>query len=97
VYPRLPGVPPVGPAGLPAQAGIRVLVPADAEVFFDGEPTSQKGASRLFVTPALQAGKKYHYDVLARWKQGGKKIERTRKVAVSGGTTVRVDFRTPPE
>jgi uncharacterized protein (TIGR03000 family) len=92
VYPRLPGS---QPAGLPAQAGIRVLVPADAEVFFDGEPTTQKGTQRLFLTPALQAGKKYHYDVLARWKENGKAVERAHKVEVSGGATVRVDFRTP--
>jgi uncharacterized protein (TIGR03000 family) len=95
VYPRRPGAPPASPASLPAQAGIRVLVPADAEVFFDGEPTAQKGTSRLFITPPLAAGKKYHYDVLARWKQDGKTVERTRKVAVNGGATVRVDLRTP--
>jgi uncharacterized protein (TIGR03000 family) len=95
VYPRLPGSQPSSPAGLPTQAGIRVLVPADAEVFFDGEPTTQKGTERLFTTPALQAGKKYHYDVLARWQDNGKSVERTRRVDVSGGATVRVDLRTP--
>jgi uncharacterized protein (TIGR03000 family) len=83
------------PANLVAQAGIRVLVPADAEIFFDGERTTQKGTERLFITPPLQAGKKYHYDLLARWKEDGKTVEQKRQVEVSGGTTVRVDLRAP--
>jgi uncharacterized protein (TIGR03000 family) len=78
-----------------AKAEITVLVPADAEVFFDGDPTIQKGTERLFTTPPLEVGKKYHYDLLARWKQGGKTVEQTRKVEVSGGARVRVDFSTP--
>jgi uncharacterized protein (TIGR03000 family) len=83
------------PTAVAAHAGIRILVPADAEVFIDGEPTTQKGSERLFMSPPLQAGKKYHYDILARWKDNGKPVERTRKVVVSGGVTVRVDLRTP--
>jgi uncharacterized protein (TIGR03000 family) len=78
----------------PAQArtDIVVLVPADAEVFFDGGPTTQKGTERLFHTPPLQVGKQYHYTVRARWTQDGKKVEQTRKVAVRGGGRVRVNF-----
>ena len=95
VYPRLPASQSSSPTGQSMQAGIRILVPADAEVFFSGEPTTQKGTERLFTTPALQAGKKFHYDVLARWKENGKTVERKRRVDVSGGTTVRVDLRTP--
>ena len=82
-----------GPAA-PAKAEITVVAPADAEVFFDGEPTVQKGAERLFVSPPLPVGEKYHYDVLARWKEGGKTVERTRRVVVTGGAAVRVDFLT---
>ena len=71
---------------------ITVLVPADAEVLFDGTPTAQKGDERTFVTPALPTGKAGHYDVLARWKDSGKTLERSRRVEVSGGAAVRVDF-----
>jgi uncharacterized protein (TIGR03000 family) len=95
VYPLRPPSPPAAPAGRPAQARIRVLVPADAEVLFDAEPTTQKGTERDFLTPPLAAGKKYHYDLVARWKENGETIEHTHRVEVSGGTTVRVDFRTP--
>jgi uncharacterized protein (TIGR03000 family) len=95
LYRRLPDSQLSSTTGQPGQAGIRILVPADAEVFFDGEPTTQKGSERLFITPPLRAGKKYNYDVLARWKDKGKTVEQTRKVEVTGGTNVRIDFRTP--
>jgi uncharacterized protein (TIGR03000 family) len=98
--PVLAGPAPVAPAEESGQverakAEITVLVPADAEVFFDGDPTIQKGTERRFVTPPLEVGKKYHYDVLARWKKDGKAVEQTRKVEVSGGGSVRVDFFAP--
>src|SRR6266851_8144914 len=75
-----------------AKAEITVVVPADAEVFFDGDATTQKGTERLFFTPPLEVGKKYHYEILARWKQGGKTVEQTRKVPLTGGSRIRVDF-----
>ncbi len=45
------------PAGLAdgsATAKITVLVPADAEVFFDGAATTDTGSKRVFATPALE-------------------------------------------
>src|SRR5262249_19049325 len=78
-----------------AKAEITLIVPADAEVFFDGNPTREKGTERLYITPPLVAGKKYSYQVLARWQDGGKAVERTRKVEVSGGARVRVDLLSP--
>jgi uncharacterized protein (TIGR03000 family) len=82
-------------AAAEAPVEITVVVPADAEVFFDGNPTSQAGTERLFISPPLAVGKKYHYDVRARWREGGRAVEQTRKVEVSGGGRVRVDFTTP--
>src|SRR5271166_2540969 len=75
-----------------AKTEITLVVPVDAEVFFDEAPTVQKGTERLFVTPELVKGHKYHYTVLVRWKEGGKAVEQTRKVAVVGGSSTRVDF-----
>ncbi len=79
----------------PARVEITVLAPADAEIFFDGEPTTQKGAERHFVCSSLPVGKTYHYEVLARWKEGGKTVEQKRRVGVTAGAEVRVDFLTP--
>jgi DNA sulfur modification protein DndE len=79
-------------ATIQAKAEITVLVPANAEVFFDGEPTTQRGVERLYLSPPLEVGRKYSYEVLARWQENGKPVEQTRKVEVSGGARVRVDF-----
>ncbi len=87
-----------GPADEPAAATITVVVPPDAEVFFDGAPTMQRGAERLFFSPPLAVGKPFHYSVLARWNEGGKAVEQTRRVVVTAGAAVRVDFlAAPPE
>src|SRR5262245_23967099 len=37
----------------PSVAVIRVRVPADAKVWFDGDPTSQGGTDRAYTTPDL--------------------------------------------
>jgi uncharacterized protein (TIGR03000 family) len=89
-----------GPAGAQAErapAEVTVLVPAAAEIFFDGVPTTQKGAERLFVSPPLEPGRTFHYDVLARWKQDGETVERTRTVRVTSGARVRVSFLQAPD
>ncbi len=71
-----------------------VNVPADAELFFDGERTKQEGYARHYTTPKLEVGKTYSYKILVRWKKDGKSYERTRSVEVSGGDDdIRVDFR----
>lgn len=60
-------------------------VPAEAEVWFEGQKTSQTGASRQFVTPALERGYAYTYEIRARWTENGKPVERTRKIKVHAG------------
>jgi uncharacterized protein (TIGR03000 family) len=79
-----------------ASAEILLRVPADAEILFDGVLTKQKGPQRLFITPALRAGKKYHYEIVARWMQNGKTVRHTRQVEVSAGATVNVTFAATP-
>lgn len=73
-------------------ASIEVLVPADAELWFDGHKTSQTGTTRYFTTPSLEKGHGYHYDLRARWTQDGKAVERTRRVNVYAGGRVVVDM-----
>lgn len=79
--------------GRSAEAHIRIYnVPADAEVFFDGHPTTQKGRSRHFTTPALEGGKMYSYKILVRWQKDGKTLESSCIASMSGGDSVNVDF-----
>jgi uncharacterized protein (TIGR03000 family) len=77
---------------------IRVLVPAeDAEIWFDGAATKQRGRARLFVSPALEASGKYQYTIKARWMESGRPVDQERQVQVQpGGQPILVDFRASP-
>jgi len=80
-----------------APATITVIVPADAKLLFDGDLTTKTGRERIFTTPALAKGKKFHYELVARWKEDGKAIEKKKRVEVSAGENVRVIFEAEPK
>ena len=84
-----------GPPTAPAEARLTVLVPADAAISFFGKPTTQKGTERLFITPVLQPGKEYYYDITARWAKEGRGVEETRRVWVTAGSRVKVKLLVP--
>jgi uncharacterized protein (TIGR03000 family) len=90
-----PGPPPVAVEPPPGSAELRLRVPADAVVWFDGDPTAPGGEQRRFLTPALEPGKQYAYDVRVRWTEGGKPVERTERVLFYPGDRRTFDF-TPP-
>jgi uncharacterized protein (TIGR03000 family) len=80
----------------PNAARIRVIVPnPDATVWFNKHKTSTPGTTRMFHTPALEAGK-YTYTIKASWNEGGKTVTQERKVDVSPGKLSEVDFTRPP-
>lgn len=87
-------------AGTPttAQAVIDVRVPtAEAEVYFEGNETRQKGARRVFQSPPVEPGTTYFYKVRAKWKQAdGTVADQERSVAVRANETAVVDFNLPP-
>ena len=77
----------------PSTARIMVRVPSsNAEVWLDGQPTSQSGMERTFMTPRLNSGSTYTYEVKARWMENGQPVEQTRTVRFQPGQTVNVDF-----
>ena len=53
-------------------AYIKVIVPADAQLAFDGFKTEQAGEVRRFVSPPLPAGQRFKYTLKATWKSEGK-------------------------
>jgi uncharacterized protein (TIGR03000 family) len=75
-------------------AQIVVAVPADAQVWIEGQPTKQTGTSRWFVSPALNKGEEYQYRIRARWREDGKDVEQTQRLAVHAGDNVSVSFPT---
>jgi uncharacterized protein (TIGR03000 family) len=85
--------PPPGPEE--GVAKVTVIVPADAELYFDGTPTTLAGTERQFTTPPLEKGGTFSYSVRARWTEAGMPVEQTRKIAVKAGADVRVDFTSP--
>ena len=82
------------PQGDAVILNVRVSDP-NAEVIIDGHPTQQRGMERQFISPPLETGNNYSYEVRARWTDaGGTPHEMTRNVAVSPGQAATVDFTT---
>jgi uncharacterized protein (TIGR03000 family) len=73
---------------------IDMQVPANAEVWFSGDATQQRGQFRSFVTPALEPGRNYAYQIRARWTdQNGNVVDRTQRIAVRPGDRLNVRFQ----
>jgi uncharacterized protein (TIGR03000 family) len=83
------------PAGRARSMEAKITIhgmPAEAEIFFDGKPTTQRGSQRDYFTPPLEVGKIYEYEIVARWQEKGQEVKRSRQVTLTGGDAVRVDF-----
>jgi uncharacterized protein (TIGR03000 family) len=80
------------PTEVGSTARVRVRVPEDAKLWFDGTETHQGGAERVFETPTLQTGKEYRYELKARWTEDGRPVERSKSVYVRAGRESVVDL-----
>lgn len=80
------------PPPLDRAAHLGVHVPADAELWLEGNPTQQTGTFRRFVTPLLEPGERYEYELRARWQQEGKEMEQVKKVVIRAGERISVSF-----
>jgi uncharacterized protein (TIGR03000 family) len=75
-------------------AYISVNVPAGAEIWFDGTPTSSTGTVRQFNSPPLTPGN-HSYEIRARWSDDGREVTQTQRVEVTPGAHVNVSFPAP--
>jgi uncharacterized protein (TIGR03000 family) len=73
-------------------ARIDVHVPPDARVWFDGQRTSQRGEFRRFMSPPLDPDQSFTYEISARWNEGDREVDRTKKVKVHSGSRASVNF-----
>jgi len=75
-------------------ATIVVTGAKDATVSIDGYVTTSTGATRVLVSPALEAGQVYHYNVKAETVRDGQTVTLNRVVTVRAGetSTVNLDF-----
>jgi len=74
-------------------AYLEVRLPPSATITIEGERTTQMGPRRLFVSPPVEPGHNYIYDLTARWMEDGREVVRTEKVQVHPGRTTVVDLR----
>jgi uncharacterized protein (TIGR03000 family) len=75
---------------------VRLPVP-DAQILIDGTPTTQRGTQRLFISPPLEPGKTFTYELSAKFLEGGKEVTRLQKQEVRAGERVTVDFTKPQQ
>jgi len=76
---------------------IGVRVPENAEVWIDDQKTMQMGPMREYVTPALEPGRQFHYDIRARWTENGQEVVRDRQLGFHAGDRLRVDMLAPQQ
>jgi uncharacterized protein (TIGR03000 family) len=76
----------------PKEAKLIVDLPADAKLFIDDQPMQVAGQHAVFVTPGLQTGKTYYYEVRAEIIREGKPVSNTKRVIFHAGDELRESF-----
>jgi uncharacterized protein (TIGR03000 family) len=71
---------------------ISVIVPPEAEIWFDNYKTKQTGTERRFLTPSLDPNRNFFYEVHARWMENNRPVEKTEVVRFHAGEQPTVDF-----
>src|SRR5207237_10503402 len=75
---------------------LQLLVPENAEVYFDGAKTSQTGKRREFTSPPLSPGNRYTYRVSVRYTgPDGKQVNDTRDIYIRPNDWFTIDFTRP--
>jgi uncharacterized protein (TIGR03000 family) len=75
-----------------APATVVVHLPADAKLYVDNVACPLTSATRSFNTPGLEPGRKYFYTLKAEVVRDGKPAAESRRVLLSAGKRVDVDF-----
>jgi uncharacterized protein (TIGR03000 family) len=82
-----------GRQGPSERATIRVELPEDARLTFDGESTASTGSHRVFLSPPLVRGKEFSYTLRAERMRGGEPVSVSKTITVRAGEATRVDLR----
>jgi uncharacterized protein (TIGR03000 family) len=96
-YQPAPSAVNASPAQADTVAHVTVSVPADAELWFNDTKMSATGGIREFHTPTLTLGKRYSYDVRARWNDNGHEVTQTERFEVTPGAHLTIAFPLPPK
>jgi uncharacterized protein (TIGR03000 family) len=64
---------------------ITMHVPPDAQVWIDRNKTTSTGSTRLFGCPPIPRGRNYTYNIVARWTENGRSVEKKRQITFRAG------------
>ncbi|MGF1580470.1 MAG: TIGR03000 domain-containing protein [Gemmataceae bacterium] len=78
-------------------ANLAIEVPADAKLYVDGKLTTSTSEVRKFVTPPLQQGQVYFYDLRAEVDRDGQRIAVNGRVIIRAGQNVRAQLSEPSQ
>jgi len=70
-----------------------IEVPANANLYIDGQLIGGTGTERHFYTPALEKGQSYYYDVRIETVKDGRMVATDKKVIVQAGELVKESFK----
>lgn len=73
-------------------AAITVKAPTHSQIWFEGTLMAAGGTVRRYFSPPLAPGRKYVYEIQARWNGNGHVVTQSKKVEVTAGAQVSVDF-----
>jgi uncharacterized protein (TIGR03000 family) len=73
-------------------AAITVKAPTNSQIWFDGTVMAAGGTVRHYFSPPLPPGHKFVYEIQARWNGNGHEVTQSKKVEVTAGAQVSVDF-----
>ena len=77
----------------PERARVALRLPhPDAELWIGLKKANGAGLERAFETPALETGKNYEYEFIARWLENGAPKAESRSVTVRCGDSIEIDF-----
>ncbi len=77
-------------------ARLRLIVPENAQLWFDGQKTQQTGTERSFSSPPLTPSTTYAYSVRIRYtREDGRVVDETRSIEVRANESWTVDFTQP--
>jgi uncharacterized protein (TIGR03000 family) len=76
----------------PAPARVTVRLPADARLWVDNVSCPLASDTRTFVTPRLEPGQRYVYNMRAEVVRDGQTVTQTQRVMLSAGRQVDVTF-----
>jgi uncharacterized protein (TIGR03000 family) len=76
---------------------LEVRVQPDAEIWIEGAKTLQRGGLRQFISPPIQPGRSYTYEVKVNWMENGQERTQTETIKVMPGQLVRLDLPRAPQ